>query len=90
MQEEIDLTIEMAKEGMDSSIAHLISELQKVRSGRANADMLSSVKVDYYGATTPLERVANVKVSDARTIIVQPWEKAMIQPIEKAIMQLLK
>lgn len=87
MQEEIDLTIEMAKDGMENSLAHLNSELQKVRSGRASADMLSSVKVDYYGATTPLERVANVKAADARTITVQPWEKGMIQPIEKAILQ---
>jgi ribosome recycling factor len=87
MQEDIDLTIEMSKESMDGSLSHLSAELQKVRSGRASPDMLSSVKVDYYGATTPLERVANVKTTDARTIIVQPWEKGMIQPIEKAILQ---
>ncbi len=87
MQEEIDLTIEMSKDGMEQSLTHLNSELQKVRSGRASADMLSTIRVDYYGATTPLERIANVKAADARTITIQPWEKGMIQPIEKAILQ---
>jgi ribosome recycling factor len=49
--------------------------------------MLDMIMVDYYGAATPLAQVANVNTPDARTIVVQPWEKAMINPIEKAIME---
>ncbi len=85
MQEEIDLTIEMAEDSMKRSLDHLASELNKIRSGKASPEMLSSVRVDYYGAITPLAQVANVKAADARTLTVQPWEKGLIQVIEKAI-----
>lgn len=72
---------------MQESIQHLQRELTKIRSGRASTDILSGVRVDYYGALTPLSQVANVRVADGRTITVTPWEKKMIQPIEQAILQ---
>lgn len=85
MQEDIDLAIEAAEEGMANSLDHLKREFRKVRSGRAAPDMVADVKVDYYGSMTPVNQVASVKVSDARTLVIQPWEKAMIAPIEQAI-----
>jgi ribosome recycling factor len=63
----------------------LRSALAKVRTGRANPQLLDSVRVDYYGTPTPLNQVANVTVADPRLIVIKPWEKAMIAPIEKAI-----
>jgi ribosome recycling factor len=70
---------------MQKAISHLESELVKVRAGKANPSMLDSIYVDYYGNNTPLNQVANVNSLDARTLVIQPWEKTMIKPIEKAI-----
>ena len=77
--------IDLTKEKMDKAIQHLEQELIKVRTGRANPSMLDGIRVDYYGAITPLNQVANVSSPDARTLMVQPWEKSMIDPIQKAI-----
>lgn len=87
MQEDVDLYIEEAKEAMEHSIDHLQKELLKIRAGKASPDMLYGLSVSYYGTATPLNQVANVNVSDSRTLVIQPWEKTMIQPIEKAIME---
>lgn len=85
MNEEITFILDSAKESMNGSIDHLIKAFTKIRAGRANPIMLSSVMVDYYGSQTPLAQVANVATPDARTLTVQPWEKKMLQEIEKAI-----
>jgi len=86
MNEEVQMYLDDAKEKMDAAIEHLEIELVKIRAGKANANMISGVIVDYYGSMVPLTQVANVSVPDPRTLAVQPWEKAMIVPIEKAIM----
>jgi len=86
MNEEVKMYLDEAEEQMNNSLKHLEYELSKLRAGRANASILDEVKVDYYGAETPLNQVANVSVPDPRTIAIQPWEKNMIVPIEKAIM----
>ncbi len=86
MNEEISFILDTCKEAMDAAIAHLEKEFIKIRAGKANANMLSSVMVDYYGSATPLNQVANVNTPDARTITATPWEKAMLPEIEKAIM----
>ena len=70
---------------MQKAIDHLEVELGKIRAGRANPSMLDSVHVDYYGTNTPVNQVSSITVPDARTIAIQPWEKAMLVPIEKAI-----
>ncbi|WP_404302843.1 ribosome recycling factor [Alicycliphilus denitrificans] len=70
---------------MDQSIAALKNNLSKVRTGRANPQLLDSIHVEYYGSMVPLSQVANVSLLDARTISVQPWEKNMGAKIEKAI-----
>jgi ribosome recycling factor len=56
-----------------------------VRTGRAHAGLVDHLKVDYYGTETPIPQVANVTLSDARTIQIQPWDKKMVQAVEKAI-----
>jgi ribosome recycling factor len=78
--------INTSKEHMQKAIDHLEVELAKIRAGRANPSMLDGLLVDYYGTNTPLTQVANITVPDARTLMIQPWEKTMIVPIEKSIM----
>jgi len=74
-----------AETKMDQSIAAFKNQLVKIRTGRANAALLDTVQVEYYGSMVPLSQVANVAVLDARTLSVQPWEKNMGAKIEKAI-----
>jgi len=74
-----------AETKMAKSVEALKSDLQKVRTGRAHPGILDQVHVDYYGSMVPISQVANVSLLDARTISVQPWEKAMAGKIEKAI-----
>lgn len=70
---------------MDKAVDHAGQEFAKIRAGKAHPSMLDSVKVDYYGNLVPITQVGNVNTPDAKTITIQPWEKAMIQPIEKGI-----
>ncbi len=70
---------------MTKAIAHLESELTRIRAGKANPSMLDGVMVDYYGNPTPVNQVANVTAMDARTLSVQPWEKNMLAVIERGI-----
>ena len=70
---------------MTNAVKHLERELLNIRAGKANPTMLSSVKLDYYGSTTPLSQLANINTPDAQTLSVQPWEKDKLQDIEKAI-----
>lgn len=74
-----------AEAKMQKSLEALRLDLQKVRTGRAHVGLLDHVQVDYYGSMVPVNQVANVTLVDARTIGVQPWEKAMLQKVEKAI-----
>lgn len=74
-----------AEQKMKKSLDALKTDLSKVRSGRPHTGLLDHVNVDYYGAPTPLNQVANVTLADARTIGVVPWEKSMMSSIEKAI-----
>ncbi len=86
MQEEVEFVLEHTGEKMNAAIAHLEKELIHIRAGKAAPAMLDGVMVDYYGSMTPLNKIANVSTPDARTIAVQPWEKAIIPAIEKAIL----
>jgi len=71
---------------MKRAIESLRHEMSKIRTGRANAGLLDHVQVDYYGTLTPLAQVASITASDSRTLLVTPWEKAMVAAIEKAIL----
>ncbi len=85
MSELIKKQVTDAKALMDKAIEHADSELNKIRAGKANPSLLDDIMVDYYGTPTPLSQVGNVNTPDARTIIVQPWEKSLLGAIEKAI-----
>ena len=74
-----------ATEKMAKSVETLKHDLAKVRTGRAHPGILDQIRVDYYGTEMPINQVANVTLSDARTISIQPFEKKMAQVIEKAI-----
>lgn len=86
MNEELEFLLDAAKEEMQNSVNHLITEFSHIRAGKASPQMLKSVMVDYYGSMTPLSQVANVNTPDAQTLYVQPWEKTMLGAIQKAIM----
>ncbi|MBL7929554.1 MAG: ribosome recycling factor [Bacteroidia bacterium] len=85
MSDEVKKIMSHLEEHAQKAIVHLEHELAKVRAGKANPQILESIHVDYYGTSTPLFQVANVNTPDARTLVIQPWEKSMLQVIEKAI-----
>jgi len=87
MTEEISFHLDIAKEAMQEVIVHLETTLAKIRAGKANPQMLSTVKLDYYGVQTPLAQAANVSTTDAQTISVQPFDKSLIAEIEQAIVE---
>ncbi|WP_069660408.1 ribosome recycling factor [Arcticibacter eurypsychrophilus] len=74
-----------AKTSMEKAIDHADSEMLKIRAGKAMPSMLDSVMVEYYGTLTPISQVSSINTPDARTIVVQPWEKPLLVKIEKAI-----
>ena len=78
--------IKHTEEKMKKAIAALEENLASIRVGRANANVLSKVTVDYYGAPTPINQVAEVKVTDPKTLVVQPWDASTLKNIEKAIL----
>ena len=78
--------LEEAKNSMKSSLSFLDKELAKIRAGKANPGMLEGVKVDYYGTMTEISQVANINTPDARSIVIQPWEKTIVGAINKAIL----
>lgn len=75
-----------AKTKMGDAVRFLEEDLKTYRAGKANPAIFNNVTVDYYGTETPVPQVASINVPDAKTIIIQPWEKKMIPAIEKAIM----
>ena len=76
----------MTYEGkMEKSLNNLYEEFSSIRAGRANPHILDKIKVDYYGAPTPLQQVGNISVPEARMICIQPWDASLLKEIEKAI-----
>jgi ribosome recycling factor len=86
MNEEIELITEETRDRMEKALEHLEHELARLRAGRSNPALLDGITVDYYGVNSPLSQVSNINTPDAKTILVQPWEKNMLGTIEKAIM----
>lgn len=74
-----------AEEKMQKSVGSLKNEFAAIRAGRANPAVLDKVLVDYYGTPTPINQMAAVSVSEARVLVIQPWDKSLIKEIEKAI-----
>ncbi|MEY4480636.1 MAG: Frr [Bacillota bacterium] len=76
-----------AEERMEKAVGALRRELASLRAGRASVSLLDRVQVEYYGAMTPVNQLANISTPDARTLIIQPWDKSSIGAIEKAILK---
>ena len=86
MNEKLEIILKSAEDKMQSTLLHLENELLNIRAGKANPNMLSSVKVDYYGSQTLLNQIANINTPDSQTLSIQPWEKDKLEDIEKAIL----
>lgn len=76
-----------AEERMENALEALGNAFASVRTGRANARVLDRIKVDYYGAMTPINQLAGVKTPDARLLVIEPWDKSSLKSIERAIME---
>ncbi|HIW32308.1 MAG TPA: ribosome recycling factor [Candidatus Paenibacillus intestinavium] len=76
-----------AEERMEKAISSLKREFATLRAGKASPALLDRIQVEYYGATTPLNQLANITTPDSRTIIIQPWDKSSVSEIERAIMK---
>lgn len=74
-----------AESRMEKRINHLAGDLAAIRAGRANPAVLDKIMVDYYGTPTPINQLAAVSVTEARTLMIQPWDASVVHPIEKAI-----
>ena len=81
----MDTVIANAKEKMTKTISALTSEYNSIRAGRANAAVLDPIRVDYWGTPTPINQMAAISVTEARTLTIQPWDKSALKLIEKAI-----
>jgi len=81
----VDATIKDSSDKMEKALKVFQDELSKVRTGRASANILDHISVDYYGTLTPIGQMASVNVPEARLIIVQPWDQSALPAIEKAI-----
>ena len=86
MIEKANELLEFAELKMEDAVTHLQEELKTYRAGKANPEVFASVIVNYYGAATPLPQMSNITTPDAKTMLIQPWDKSMIHTIEKAIM----
>ena len=87
MNDLIKLQLLDSQASMDKAIDHCEAELTKIRAGKASAGMLDGIFVDYYGASAALSQVASINTPDARTLVIQPWEKTLLTPIERAIQE---
>ncbi len=83
--EMISEVLDEGRESMQKAIEALKRELSRVRTGRASLALLDGIKIEYYGALTPLNQVASLSVPESRQIVIQPWDSNMISEIEKAI-----
>lgn len=77
--------LKKADESMNKRVDHMCKEFSEIRAGRANPAVLDKVKVDYYGTPTPVNQLAAVSVTEARTLTIQPWDASVLRQIEKAI-----
>jgi len=84
--EELQLTIDTAKENMKEATLYCKKEFNHIRAGKANPALLDNIKVNYYGTLTPLNQLANVSAPEPRLLTVQPYDKSVTEDIEKAIM----
>jgi ribosome recycling factor len=86
MELDVKSIMNNSRSNMEKTTEHLLTEFSKLRAGKAMPSMLEGVMVQYYGSAVPLQQVASVNTPDAKTIVIQPWEKGTIPDIEKGIM----
>jgi ribosome recycling factor len=86
MEEKREALLKLTNEKMSGPIQRLEKDLHKIRAGKATPTMLEGVMVDYYGNMVAISQVANINTPDAKTILIQPWERKTIDVIEKAIL----
>lgn len=79
--------VKEAEEKMGKTVDVLKKDLASLRAGRATPALLDKIQVDYYGAITPVNQMANINVPEARLLLIQPWDKSTIPAIEKAILK---
>ena len=84
---DVDEILMNAEERMENALDALHSAFGSVRTGRANGKVLDRIKVDYYGAMTPINQLAGVKTPDAHLLVIEPWDKSSLKSIERAIME---
>lgn len=85
MESDIDNIFQEGNTFLSDSIEHLNHELKKVRAGKANTALFDGLYVEAYGSPMPIKQVANISTADARTILIQPWDKSMLSNVEQAI-----
>ena len=86
MIDKAQAVIDAVKEKMQSAVTYLDEDLETYRAGKANPAVFNSVVVNYYGTMTPIPQVASITTPDAKTMLIQPWDRNLIHPVEKAIM----
>lgn len=79
-------SLQVYEDKMNKTLKALENDFMTIRAGRANPHVLDKIRVDYYGTPTPIQQVGNVTIPEARMIVIQPWEKALLKAIEKAIL----
>jgi len=83
----IDETLKSTTNRMDKSVDALKRELSSVRTGRASSGLVENIKVECYGTTTPLNQLSSINIPEARTILIEPWDKSILEDIEKSILK---
>ena len=83
----IEETLQELRDSIGRAHESLRRELSRLRTGRASADLLDSIRVDYYGTPTPVAQMASVTIPEPRLLVIKPWEKGQIKAIESAIQQ---
>lgn len=86
MTDDSILLIEETEEQMQASFVHFENDLSKIRAGKANPSIFDDVKIDYYGVISPINQTANINTPDAKTIVIQPYDRSVLSAIEKAIL----
>ncbi len=78
--------IQNLTEKMENAFSSLLKNYSKIRTGRANSSTLDDIKIDYYGAPTPIKQLCNISIPEPRLIVIQPWDKSILEGIEKTLL----
>ena len=82
--------IQNLTEKMENAFNSLLKNYSRIRTGRANTSTLDDIKIDYYGAPTPIKQLCNISIPEPRLIVIQPWDKSILEGIEKTLLSFSK